>query len=190
MLKRGPFTVHRLIDCGRDVALVRYDGDPDVFTALAHEWLNHEGIEGRSVEPPQPGLFRMNVCNSDEYGWTIGRPHKPGPGVFTGAILTLARQPGELGREAPYGCWRCEAKIRERHLTSCLENWGVREMAPGTSVTAADGLRVWLVTAPLSKSWVDNESGRRYSHDEVARMIAAGAEVRSATQNEEELAHA
>jgi hypothetical protein len=182
-IRRGPFAVHRLIDCGRDIALVRYDGDPDVFTALAAEFLYLKGIEGRTIEAPEPGLFRMNVCNSDEYGWAVGRPTKPGRGTFTGAILTLARR-GELGRYAPFGCWRCEAKVYERHLTSCLENWGVREMAPGTSVTDEDGRRVWRTSAALTRPWIDNETGVRYSHDAVALMVAAGAEVRGPFRNE------
>lgn len=124
MAKRTPYAVHRLIDCGRDVALVRYDGDPDVFTALATDWVRSEGYD-RPVEPPQPRLYRMNARgHDDEYAWTLGHPKRRGPGVFLGALVTLSRHPEPLGEVAPHGCWRwqCEAKWGERHLLSCPNN--------------------------------------------------------------------
>lgn len=123
MAKRKPYAVHRLVDCGRDVALVRYDGDPDVFAALAESWLIDQGID-RSSEPPAPRLYRMNAVQSDEYGWVLGKPDKPGPGVFLGAVLTVARHSGELGEIASFNCWRipCEAKRGERHYASCPNN--------------------------------------------------------------------
>lgn len=118
MTARKPFAVHRLIDDGRNVAVVRYDGDPDVFTALAHDWLRYEGYE-RPIEPPEPRLYRMNACSDYEYAWTLGRPNRRGPGVWLGAIVTLARPRGPLGALAPHGCWRCEAEFGERHLADC-----------------------------------------------------------------------
>lgn len=118
MTKRKPFAVHRLIDCGRDVAVVRYDGDPDVFTALAHNWLQYEDYE-RPIEPPQPRLYRMNACSDYEYSWTLGRPERRGPGVWLGALVTLARQRGPLGTWSHGGCWRCDAEHGERHMAAC-----------------------------------------------------------------------
>jgi hypothetical protein len=89
-VRRKAYAVHRLIDCDRDVAVIRYDGDPDVFTALAADWLAREGHEC-SIEAPQPRLYRMNVCQSDEWGWTLDTPSRRGRGVFLGALVTLAR---------------------------------------------------------------------------------------------------
>lgn len=95
MAKRKPFGTYNLLDCEPEVALVRYDGDPDVFTALAWVWLmerEDEYEDGHySVEPPQPRLYRMNPCADYEYSWTLGRPAKRGPGVFTGSVLTRGR---------------------------------------------------------------------------------------------------
>ncbi len=133
MPKRKPYAVHRMIDCGRTVALVRYDGDPDVFTALAANWLRYEGIEG-SVEPPQPRLYRMNACQSDDWGWTLGEPTKPGPGVFTGALVRMARPREALGSPAPSGCWRCDAERGEKHLASCRND-------PAFTTTGSNGER-------------------------------------------------
>lgn len=118
MRTRKPYAVHRILDHGRNVAVVRYDGDPDVFAALAENWLRNEGYE-RPIEPPQPRLYRMNACADGEYAWTLGRPTRRGPGVWLGALLTLARPRGELGPVAPFGCWRCEADRGERHLATC-----------------------------------------------------------------------
>lgn len=188
--RRTPFAVHPLIDCGRDVALVRYDGDEDTFTALAAAWLIDESID-RAVEPPQPRLYRCNPTQSDDYGWTLGKPSRPGPGTFLGAIVTLARHPGPLGEVARYECWRspCQAKRGEQHLLSCPENWPVRQMMPGTAVTTVHGTVVHLFSGALGgKPWLDNKTGVGYTHDEVARMLAAGATAtrpakQSAAQN-------
>lgn len=118
--RRKPFAVHRLLDAGRTVAVVRYDGDPDVFTALAGDWLLREFDEhDRPIEPPQPRLYRMNACADDEYSWSLGRPVRRGPGVWLGALVTFARPRGELGPIASFGCWRCEAEVGERHLAGC-----------------------------------------------------------------------
>lgn len=175
---RTPFAVHRLIDCGRDVALVRYDGDEDTFTALATAWLIDEGIDW-PVDAPQPRLYRCNPVQSDEYGWALGRPNRPGPGAFLGAVVTLARHPGPYGEVSRFDCWRypCQAKRGEQHLLSCPENWPTRQMIPGTTV-AGRHCTVRLTSLGLGgKPWIDNEGGGRYTHDEVSRMLAAGASV-------------
>jgi hypothetical protein len=119
--KRKPFAVYPIVDFGRTVALVRYDGDPDVFAALAADWLRYAGHE-RPVEPPQPRLYRMNACQSDEFAWQLGKPTKRGPGVFLGALVTLSRPREPLGEMAPHGCWRCDAEWGERHLARCGNN--------------------------------------------------------------------
>lgn len=93
MGRRKPYAVHRLLDAEPDVALIRYDGDPDVFTALATNWLRYEGYD-EPIEPPQPRLYRINPCQDYEYSWTLGRPDRRGPGVFLGAVVTLARRGG------------------------------------------------------------------------------------------------
>jgi hypothetical protein len=95
MSKRKPFGTYNLLDCEPDVAVIRYDGDPDVFTALAWIWLMErqgEWDDGHySVEPPQPRLYRFNPTDDPDYSWQLGRPTKRGPGVFTGAVLSRGR---------------------------------------------------------------------------------------------------
>jgi len=114
MTKRTPFGTHRLLDCEPDVALIRYDGDPDVFTALAWAWLMDEESESESghyaVEPPRPRLYRFNPTDDPDYSWLLGRPSKPGPGVFTGALL-------ERGRS--FRCGYCFAAAPE-HEDDCV----------------------------------------------------------------------
>lgn len=92
---RTPFAVHRLIDGEPAVALVRYDGDPDVFAALAADWLRLEDIH-RPVKPPQPRLYRCNPDPTGEFSWTLGTPAQPGPGTFVGALIELAEWPADV----------------------------------------------------------------------------------------------
>lgn len=114
-----PYAAYPLLDAGRQVAVIRYDGDPDVFTALAWQWLLYNDSCEATIEPPQPRLYRMNPSRDPEYAWMLGRPDRPGRGVFLGAVLTIAR-PGELSAyQAPSGCWRCDAEYGELHLTTC-----------------------------------------------------------------------
>lgn len=72
------------IDDEQTLALVRYDGDPDVFTALYWAHAIAEDID-YSVEPPQPRLFRINPDPTGEYGWLMAEAREPGHGVFLGA---------------------------------------------------------------------------------------------------------
>jgi hypothetical protein len=88
---RKPFAVHRLYDADDAVALVRYDGDPDTFAALATKWLSDNDYP-YTVQPPQPRLYRCNPDFTGEYGWLLGEPDHPGPGTFLGAIVKLGRR--------------------------------------------------------------------------------------------------
>jgi hypothetical protein len=112
--KRAPFAVHRLLDAEPAVALVRYDGDPDVFTALAADWLRDEGIR-RPIAPPKPRLYRCNPDFTGKYGWLLGTPDRPGPGTFLGALIELMKWPegvcidevtGERHPEHTWSEWR------------------------------------------------------------------------------------
>jgi hypothetical protein len=91
MSKRKPFAVHMLSDADDAVALVRYDGDPDVFTALATKWLADHDYP-YTVQPPKPRLYRCNPDFTGEYSWLLGEPDHPGPGTFLGAVIRLGRK--------------------------------------------------------------------------------------------------
>jgi hypothetical protein len=94
--KRKPFGVYDLLDDPDDIAVVRYDGDPDTFTAIVWEWMARRHGEGYadqfSVEPPQPRLYRFNPSSDPDYAWQLGRPDRKGPGVFVGSLLTVRRR--------------------------------------------------------------------------------------------------
>lgn len=109
-----PGQVYRLLDFPDGVlAVVRYDGDPDVFTALAHNWLasqwRHPDDEPVAVAPPEPRLYRMNPYQGDDYGWILGEPSRPGRGVWLGALL----------RTVQIGCSICH-HLHGRHVAGCL----------------------------------------------------------------------
>jgi hypothetical protein len=87
MAKTKPFRVLHMDD--EDPAVIRYDGDPDVFTALAWRHCIQEGIE-QSVEPPEPRLYRCNPDFTGEYSWLLHPADKPGRGVWLGAKLKTA----------------------------------------------------------------------------------------------------
>lgn len=113
MTPRKAYAVYRLLDCEPDVALIRYDGDPDVFAALAQDWLREEYQDcdrSYSAEPPKPRLYRMNPSSDPDYGWQLGTPAKRGPGVFLGAILTVGRR---------WNCGYCFAPYNEAHADDC-----------------------------------------------------------------------
>jgi hypothetical protein len=101
------------LDCDQAVALVRYDGDPDVFAALAAAWLADNDIH-RPIEPPKPRLYRCNPDFTGEYGWLLGEPDRPGPGTFLGALIVTAQWPehmcidgeGERRQEHDWSAWR------------------------------------------------------------------------------------
>lgn len=112
--------VHRLLDAeAGTVAVVRYSGDPDEFTALAHGWLMDEDGElygTVSVLPPQPRLYRMNPESSDEYTWALGFPDRPGRGTWLGALLKVKQ----------IGCSDCGA-LYGRHTVPC-RNLGITSL--------------------------------------------------------------
>jgi hypothetical protein len=92
---RKPFGVHPLIDSEPYMAVIRYDGDPDVFAALAWAYLADRQAEYEdghySVEPPDPRLYRLNPTVDPDFSWLLGRPTMPGRGTFVGAVLTRGR---------------------------------------------------------------------------------------------------
>lgn len=85
-----PYRVHRLHDADDEIALIRYDGDPDTFTALAWRFCIDAEIED-AIQPPQPRLYRCNPDFTGEFRWLIGMPDRRGPGTFLGSTLRLAR---------------------------------------------------------------------------------------------------
>lgn len=121
MARRKPFGTYNLLDCEPDVALVRYDGDPDVFTALAWVWLMREQADSErghySVEAPRPRLYRFNPSADPDYAWQLGQPSKPGPGNFVGAMI-------ERGRS--FACRYCCAGVPD-HYNDCVT---LRRTAP------------------------------------------------------------
>ena len=77
-------------ECGDWLGVVRYDEDPDVFTALA--WaLGIERGWSCSVQPPVPAWYRCNPDSSGEYAWLLAPVEQPGNGVFTGAVIRQGR---------------------------------------------------------------------------------------------------
>lgn len=117
----SPYAVHELRDSERHLAVVRYDGDVDVFTALAWAYLIGQSASAAApIQAPQPRLYRCNPDRTGLYEWTLGRPDKPGPGVFTGALITLARRPAHAsGPIADTRCHACTAESGERHERWC-----------------------------------------------------------------------
>ncbi|MEU1240077.1 hypothetical protein ABZ388_06930 [Micromonospora parva] len=74
----------RAMDDETDLACVRYDGDPDVATALYWAFAIREDID-YSIQPPEPGLYRWNPDPSQEFAGLLTPVDKPGRGVFLGA---------------------------------------------------------------------------------------------------------
>lgn len=128
--KRKPFGVYSLLECEPDVAVIRYDGDPDVFTALAWTWLmdrQDEYEDGHySVEPPRPRLYRFNPTEHPDYSWKLGHPEKRGAGVFTGSILTRGRS---------WECAYCFARYDELHQGDCVK--AIRDGLPRATESSA-----------------------------------------------------
>ena len=115
MSRPKPAEVYRLFDGDRDVyGVCRYSGDPDEFTALVQAWLITE-MDGTfdapmGALPPKPRLYRMNPDPSGEHGWILGEPSKPGPGVWTGALVKLVQ----------IGCRECQYVGGKHHPGGCL----------------------------------------------------------------------
>lgn len=82
-MARKPFGI-RSMDDEVDLACVRYDGDPDVYTALYWAMAIDEDIN-YSIQPPVPGLYRWNPDLSQEFAGLLTPVDKPGRGVFLGA---------------------------------------------------------------------------------------------------------
>jgi hypothetical protein len=101
-------------------AIVRYSGDPDEFTALAHAWLA-ENIEHSvffdypvAVVAPELRWFRMNPYSGDDYGWSLGFPTGPGRGNWLGSYLKVVK----------IGCSECKYLHGAHHPGGCL-NTGI-----------------------------------------------------------------
>jgi len=116
--RRRPVQVYRLFDGDPgQVAIVRYSGDPDEYTAVAHTWLADQIGDGTlvfdypiGVVAPRPRWFRMNPYNGDEYGWTLGLPSGPGRGNWFGSFLTVTA----------IGCSQCQYLHGAHHPAGCL----------------------------------------------------------------------
>lgn len=78
------------MDSETEEAVIRYDGDPDVFTALAWAHGISEGID-YAIQPPEPRLYRCNPDPTHEFPWLLAHAEKRGPGVWLGATLRLGR---------------------------------------------------------------------------------------------------
>lgn len=106
-LSEAPVNVH---------AVVRYDGDPDVFTALAYEWLLRERRyeDLVAVCPPEPKFYRWNVNAYDDPPLILADRSGPGRGTWIGALLKTVR----------IGCEECNRVYGAGHAEECL-NYGV-----------------------------------------------------------------
>jgi hypothetical protein len=99
------------------LGVVRYDGDPDVFTAVVHAWLITEGIEC-VVAPPKPRLYRWNPDPTGEFTGLLYPAQQPGSGVWLGATVVEART--ATGPVASRRCGPCNARVGQRHYTWCV----------------------------------------------------------------------
>ena len=81
---RKSFTVADL----DDGTVIRYDGDPDVFTALFWAHAIDVGLD-HSIEPPEPRLWRWNPDPTGEYNALLRPEAKRGPGVWLGALAEV-----------------------------------------------------------------------------------------------------
>lgn len=122
MTRRRPWRLHELDNdapyppLSRQVAVLRYDGDPDVFAAVVHRWLIREGHE-ENVLPPDPQLYRWRPDPSGYYGVILDTAVRRGPGVWLGSLVTFARV--AHGPLAGRFCNPCDAAPGERHHTWC-----------------------------------------------------------------------
>lgn len=122
MSRRRPYALIPIDNDGtyppynRRVAVVRYDGDPDVFTALVHAWLMSQEFD-ETVLPPEPRLYRWNPDPSRTYTSVLADAARPGPGVWLGAVVELARRAD--GPIADKMCNPCDAVRGERHYSWC-----------------------------------------------------------------------
>jgi hypothetical protein len=120
----GPFAVIPLEyeDTGGrpPVAVVRYDGDPDVFTALVWSWMRwgYDEDQQSRLLPPEPRLFRWNPDPTHTYGSILARAGRPGRGVWLGAEVHFAWE-GAGPVNTGWFCHRCRARQGERHETWC-----------------------------------------------------------------------
>lgn len=102
----------------RNLAVIRYDGDPDVFTALAYEFLRMEGHD-TAIEPPRPRYYRWGFDTLDRTHQMLREASGPGRGVWLGALVVSARPAGD-GPVANRYCEPCDARAGERHGGWCV----------------------------------------------------------------------
>ncbi len=98
--------------------VVRYDGDPDVFTALIHAWAIKELPAlldaPAAICPPEPRLYRW--VPGGEYGQWLDTAARPGHGVWTGALIKTVR----------IGCTECQ-RLHGQHSERCI-NGGITSL--------------------------------------------------------------
>jgi hypothetical protein len=87
--KGAPFRALAM-DSETEIGVVRYDGDPDVFTALAWALAIAQDSD-YAVQPPQPRLYRCNPEPTGEYAWWLTPAQQRGRGVFLGATVRPGR---------------------------------------------------------------------------------------------------
>lgn len=92
--RRRPYAALPITDDGDAVALIRYDGDPDVYTAIAwtHALTRGHAFDDITINPPEPGLYRISPCSPrscGDHSWHYDHASRRGPGVFTAAPLVL-----------------------------------------------------------------------------------------------------
>jgi hypothetical protein len=120
-VSRKKFQVYWLSEAEPNVhAVVRYDGDPDVFAALAYKWLllerRHE--EPVAVCPPEPRLWRWNPSGHDDPPLYLTERTRPGRGTWLGALLKTVR----------IGCSDCHRVYASGHAPDCV-SYGVTGLA-------------------------------------------------------------
>lgn len=93
---KAPFRVHTIDDDAwrgpLTVAAIRYDGDPDVFVALAWAHLAREG-QAYPIQPPVYTRFRFQPDPSRYYDTVIADCPDGGRGTWAGARVVI-----DLGR--------------------------------------------------------------------------------------------
>ena len=85
-----PYAAALAMDDEDAIGVIRYDGDPDVFTALAWKLAIDHDCD-YTVRPPEPRLYRVNPDTTGEFSWLLAKADRRGHGVFLGALVRYGR---------------------------------------------------------------------------------------------------
>lgn len=147
-----PFQVYSLAEGNTNVhGVVRYDGDPDVFAALAHDWLLREKIVDSydypiGLCPPEPSFWRWVHTPQGDFEKTL-YPAVRSRGAWLGAELKVAR----------IGCAKCQRLDWQPHAEACL-NYGITALM--TMQFQGDRTKTGLYGTPAIVHAVRSREGR------------------------------